>query len=502
MPFLLLLFLTLACLHDEWPEPWGPFAAPGRSAALTWGGVALVAGLAWAVSFSTRLRLAGAAGRRDVVRRYNRGRFYHTLGLMTVYALSLYLFGWGWAVQRVTGTGAAEAPGAELLVLAPFFAALVVSWAFFYDAERALHAAEGEAFWGRGAYVLFHARQNLALVFIPILLLVLMKGLRRAVPESDGAWSAAGSLGGLALAVGVYVGFPWILRLVLGLTPLPDSPLRDRLTAAARRLGFRYSDILVWNTRNGVANAMVAGIVPWARYVLLTDRLLVELPPEETEAVFGHEVGHVKHSHMLYYLGFLQASLVILYILWDALAPRLTFLEEAGKSLQALPLVALAGAYIFLVFGFLSRRCERQADVYGCRAVSCADPLCAGHGAATELTPGGRDLCPTGIRTFINVLEKVASLNGISRDRPGWLQSWQHSTIARRVEFLQQVLADPALEGRFQRRVGLVKWGLFAGLAALLVATLALKTHPPAEPATPVAGSLIESPGPHRLGER
>ena len=82
--------------------------------------------------------------------------------------------------------------------------------------------------------------------------------------------------------------------------------------------------------------------------------------------------------------------------------------------------------------------CERQADIYGCRIVSCA--------------------------VFITALEKVAWLNGISRDKPGWLSSWQHSTIALRVEFLEQMSADPGLEPRFQRRVGLVKWGLVLGL--------------------------------------
>jgi hypothetical protein len=94
----------------------------------------------------------------------------------------------------------------------------------------------------------------------------------------------------------------------------------------------------------------------------------------------------------------------------------------------------------------VSRRCERQADIFGCRTVSCA--------------------------VFIAALEKVAWLNGISRDRPGWLSSWQHSTIARRVEFLQRMSADPALEPRFQRRVGLIKWALLLCLAAALVALL------------------------------
>ncbi|MFN4262022.1 MAG: hypothetical protein ACK4RK_22330, partial [Gemmataceae bacterium] len=135
---------------------------------------------------------------------------------------------------------------------------------------------------------------------------------------------------------------------------------------------------------------------------------------------------------------------------------------------KELPFVPFLGAYIILVFGFLSRRCERQADIYGCRAVSCQRSDCREHDNEAVLAPGGAGLCPTGIHTFIHALEKVAYLNGISRTRPGWLQSWQHSTIAKRVEFLRQMLDDPTLEPRFQRTVGRVKWTLLAGLSLIL----------------------------------
>jgi len=106
--------------------------------------------------------------------------------------------------------------------------------------------------------------------------------------------------------------------------------------------------------------------------------------------------------------------------------------------------------YVFTVFGFLSRRCERQADIYGCRTAS----------ETNEVTPEG-------IRIFINSLEKVALLNGISREKPGFLASWQHSTIAKRVAFLQGMLNDPAIEQRFQRRTFLFKWGLVLGLCLM-----------------------------------
>jgi Zn-dependent protease with chaperone function len=416
--------------------------------------------------------------RPALVRQHLSGRFYHLIGQFLVFGTALYVLGWGWVAQAICRVGPPEErwllPGAEVLILAPFLTGMLLSWACFYDAEKALHDTspaailDGRTFWGRWSYVGFHIRHNLVLVLVPIGLLILQEGLQRIFTnfQKDQRFTWV-TMGFFALAV---IGMPWVVRLVLGLKPLGPGRLRQRLTVAARRLRFRCSDILVWHTRGGVVNAMVVGIVPWPRYVVLTDRLLTELRPEEVEAVFGHEVGHVRHRHMLYYLGFMIASLTVLWSVWK-LADMEQLLDlTLREDLALLPLFGLLGTYIFLVFGFLSRRCERQADIYGCRAVSCDSRVCCGHEPTVALAPEGRGLCPTGIRTFISALERVADLNGISRDRPGWLQSWQHSTIARRVEFLERMLRDPTVEPRFQRVVGMVKWGFLLVLAAALLA--------------------------------
>jgi STE24 endopeptidase len=109
------------------------------------------------------------------------------------------------------------------------------------------------------------------------------------------------------------------------------------------------------------------------------------------------------------------------------------------------------------------------------------------HGNHDQVSsPAGRlSLCAGGIRTFISALEKVADLNGIRRDKP----SWRHASIARRVEFLQQLLERPGDEPRIQRRMLLTKFALFAVLG-LSVAGLwhyvAMSPPPTAEP-TPAA---------------
>jgi len=499
MPFLLLLLLTVACLPVKWwpPPSWveslgtealRPFGidAPPASLAslvgstlLTWLAVALVVGAAAVHAWSMRHRLASQPqARGGLLHRHAAWRFYHLVGLFGFYGLALYVLGWGWVAQGAPDPNGPEMdalPGTELFILAPFLVGLVSSWAFFYDAERALHDAIPGGpdltvpYWSRSAYVIFHIRQNLALVFIPVLLLITVNGLPRLLPAMEGGSQIVGAATTIFAAATVFICMPWVIRMVLGLRPMAEGALRTRLLLAAKRLNFRCSNILLWNTRGGVANAMVVGILPWLRYVVLTDRLISEMTPGETEAVFGHEVGHIKHRHMIYYLAFLLISLAVLSQIWELANLESVLNLSSRKDLAVLPVVGSLGAYIFLVFGFVSRRCERQADIYGCRAVSCSRADCCGHNDDVTLLPGGQGLCPTGIHTFINALEKVAYLNGISRDRPGWLQSWQHSTIAHRVAFLQGVLTDPTTEPRFQRRVSLVKWALFLGLGAVLL---------------------------------
>jgi Zn-dependent protease with chaperone function len=476
MPFLLLILLVLACLPEpedrSQPPVWlGVYGSIG----LTWAGVAVVVCTAAGLAQWMRRKLAQDPRQRErLLDRYASWRFYHLLGLVLVYGLALFVLGWGGVVEPGTIGGKPGAlPGTELLILAPLLVALVLSWTFFYDAERALHESSPVSdrttpYWSRWAYLLFHVRQNAALVFLPVLLLIVVKGLPRLFPQtSEDSQVLAGGLT-LLTALTLLVGMPWIVRLVLGLKPMPEGPLRDRLMAASRRLRCRCGNILLWNTRGGVANAMVIGIVPVLRYVVLTDRLVAEMTPDEVEAVFGHEVGHVKHRHMLYYLAFLMISLALMAQFWSQL--EVWFQEQIShKDLAMLPLVGLLSVYIFVVFGFLSRRCERQADIYGSRAVSCTRNDCHEHDGDVVLAPAAHGLCPTGIRTFISALEKVACLNGISRDRPGWLQSWQHSTIGRRVAFLEHVLAEPAVEARFQHSVRWLKWIVLLSLGALLL---------------------------------
>jgi STE24 endopeptidase len=477
MPLLLLLVLTLACWPQRWEQPWEWTGSPWICIGLTWSAIALAVLAAKAISIWLRWRLAWYPDLRSKwVHRYRLAKRYHYYSLYLIFAATVYLLGWGWAVQSFL-PGGEETPaylssGGEFFVIAPFLISLLLSWACYYEAERAIAYSRTNDFetfpWHNAwEYVGFQARQTLALVAVPVTLLIVQKGLIQPLSSLPLAWEWVASLAGVMAAIVVLLTMPWILRLVLGLKPFPEGPLRDRLLATARRLNFRFSNLLIWHTRGHVANAMVAGLLPFPRYVLLSDRLIDDLSPDEVEAVFGHEIGHVKHSHMILYLAFLMMSMALLGAI---LLPTVKSWVNGRQDLQMAPFMAMMSAYIFVFFGFLSRRCERQADIYGCRVVSCSQADCNGHDSGTAASSKPGNLCPTGINTFIQALEKVADSNGMSRDKPGWMQSWQHSTIARRVDFLSRVKKDPQIERRFQRRVLAVKCVLFLGLVAGLIA--------------------------------
>jgi len=106
-----------------------------------------------------------------------------------------------------------------------------------------------------------------------------------------------------------------------------------------------------------------------------------------------------------------------------------------------------------------------------------------GHDHTTIYPDSARGLCPTGIRTFIRALERVELVNCAAPIEAGrqrltiwrailglfrWFRTWLHSTMARRVAFLQCLIAEPQKERRFQRRIAVLRWGLLAVLAVAL----------------------------------
>ena len=496
MPILLVFALTAACLPIDWPAP---LIGGGVEVAVASTGAAI--GMSLLGATLVRVWVVRAL-RREPIRKstvvnvYSRIRHFMFFANLALVALCVLVLGWGWAAHQlfvIEWNGRLQlAPFAELAVPLPYFIILFGTWTIYFDAERALHCTSvlgpvSREFFGRAGYFLHLLRQFGLLVMLPVMLFVTYQSIARFLPET--ARSDWYRITSVALIPVLILFMPLLIKPVLGLKSMPAGPIRERLEAAGRRLHFHCTDFLLWPTHGAAANAMIVGLLPRIRYVIFTDRILDELPPDEVDAVFGHEVGHAKHGHIWHYAAFLTLSMTALSTLLILIDQRL---KQQGvepphwaKGWIALPPVILAATYVFLVFGFLSRRCERQADIYGCRSVSCGDPNCISHDRSTVYPERATGLCPTGIRTFIRALERVdlvndTSLNAATSHNPTvadrirgflkWLRSWQHSTMARRVTFLQSLIGDPRRERHFQIRVTFLRWGLLVVLAAAVVA--------------------------------
>ncbi len=458
MPIYFLLLLALARLRPAWPAPSGGLTTGD----CTFLQVTIVLAFALAVLVVTHwfraLLLHDPSERFVLAHRFQSWKRFFLHALLIAFLLTTYLLGWGWTVRQLYPPAEEGARpvllGFELFFLAPFLIGVLLFWTLLYDFDRLVHKLgeyDGQpTFPSRAGYVFFQAQNHFLLMLPPLIMILFEQLLFHLVPESTVAaesetlsWTLIGmTAGSLAMFV---IGLPLFIRWFLRLTPMPAGPLRERLAEAARKLGLRYNNILIWHTRQTVANAMVTGILPWLRYVIITDRLVSEMSEEETLAVFGHEVGHIQHRHIAFYLFFLLASIYVFHNVWNLLTSYPLFARLAPWADDFTEIGILAGAlYIFVVFGFISRRCEREADLFGARVAS---PW-----------------------AFMNALEKVAILNGIPRENPGWLFSWQHSTIAKRVDFIGRTIDEPALAVRFQRRFGAFKWALALTLLGLGVA--------------------------------
>jgi STE24 endopeptidase len=418
----------------------------------------------------------------------SRLRHVYALGMRLLTFLSLIVYGWiihyvGWSNLVRTNWGLeGMVLFDDAVVFLPYVLIQLLVWCGSYFAERALIRQGSGSTRPLGRYLVLKGRQSLGLTLPVVLMYVLRRDvLRRFIPAWDDYAAAEviemAVLGSLVLAIS-----PFFVRLAWPTYSLPEGALRRRLEHAANRVGFRFTDILVWDTGHMMVNACVTGIVPGFRYVLLSDALLDSLSPFETAAVFGHEIGHVAHRHFLYFAFFFMGSLGVLSLCGDVVSLVGPFLSQSSwlshrnaailsQLVEGGALLLSLGLYFWFVFGYLSRRFERQADVYGSKVVSCGIADCPPHNDLdNDLAPvhaplSQLTLCPVGIRIFADALTSVARANGLDRSN----HSWRHGSIANRIAFLEGLERHPEREHSFQRGVLRLRLGLGAILTTAVL---------------------------------
>lgn len=419
-PFYYLLGLFLALSYPTGGEPLR-FAREREIGGLPTPLLAMAAALAAYAPLAWGVHQWLLAGERRVVvnlaRTLLRGAALFLYGvLIFVFHLPLWVWSLGFEDNLFFG---------GLLTLAPLTAlfgilSLAAAWA-----EPRLRGG-GTTFRG---YLAFSFRTFLGLSLPPVVLMLGLYALFESVePLRDlifvypfVAWLVL--LGSIGMLMGL---LPRVLRLAFGARPLPDGPLRERLEGVCQRLRFRFSDLLAVGTEGlSLANAFIVGLsIPW-RYVFFTDAILTGMTPEQLECVLAHEVMHAKRRHILFYLFFSLG-----FVLLGALAGEVLTSLEVSPLATALFFLGLWGLVWFIVFGFVSRRFESEADLGAARGTGSGGP--AGYGGALQMA---------------NALLEVAYLNRV----PIWAWSWRHFSIGLRVRILERAYLNPEWGEAFER---------------------------------------------------
>lgn len=347
----------------------------------------------------------------------------------------------------------------EMVLVSPFVLAVFLHWLAVYPLDRTVRNYVHEVsiiagepalpVWNRRKFLLFHIRYSLLFAAVPIGLIVLITDLMHLVEPALGSIP---TMSMTVLGVGTVALFtPTILVYLWRARFLPDGALRRRLERMSRRVGFSFREIVVWDSAGVIVNAAVVGFIRHARYVLISDAMLEHFSDDAVAAVFAHEAGHAVHHHIpytaIFSIGWFLLTVPLLQGLSAVMGASETVAEIAGASASAVLWVG--------VFGLLSRRFERQADLFAASIMS------------REFSPepdGWEDQCPyrlnrEGVRIFSAALQAVARLNGIEPSQ----RNFRHGSIRSRLEYLEEVLrtgSHPSAD-RNVRRIKAIIWVLF-----------------------------------------
>jgi len=379
---------------------------------------------------SARLGMEAERERTQWSRRMGAMRSLTDLGLLGAYLVLCQVFGWVDFVQQVWHVP----QRLDLLPnLLPYLGLLAGSWLAQVKLENALHGPG----WRPAKFLTFQLRTNL-MTIAPIVLVnagywALLTYVPMLQQVRDSFYFSEFVLV-FALVLPVFALMPLAVRLALPTHPLPDGPLRRAMVDFARRRKLRLGGLYVWETGSRhFATAFVIGLLPGLRYVFFTDALLRRFSEPEAMAVFAHEMGHVRHRHLYWLFAFI-ISFSVLLMASDQLAVML-----GGGNAPYLLMGALF-LFAYAIFGFLSRRFERQADDFAARETS------------PELIAG--------------VLLKIGMGNPGAMHKRGW----RHFPIRQRVAEIALQSHKPAVRAQFdaQRRRGLLLF-VAVTLAAMVV---------------------------------
>ena len=253
-------------------------------------------------------------------------------------------------------------------------------------------------------------RGTVAWLVVPILLLLGMTDLIGTLPIDEGVAAAITVVGMLLF---VPLGLPWLIRHLFKTSKLDVSTetwIQQILTAT----GLRSTRILRWHTGHQSFNAMVAGFIPPLRTLLISDRLIDELPRDQVAMVVLHEAAHLRRFHV-------PIRMLTIVPAW-LLGGFITRLAN-GDSWGILAGSIVAIALTMIGLRIAAFRTELDADLHACRmAVDMADQI--------ECVPASYQQASAALSS---------ALLRITLEHPGARKAtWLHPSVSERIASMQR----------------------------------------------------------------
>ena len=329
----------------------------------------------------------------------------------------------------------------EAIILAPIILSLVASWAIFYQLQYSIAGADnGQAKQkparrrlrqSRSAFVSIRFRVYFLMVLVPIALVVLAKDLGPWVntlpnPVQGGIFAT--------VLLAMAAGFPFLLTWIWKTKQIQDTSLKSELLRTCKLHQLRVHDVRVWKTDHQIVNALVAGIIPRFRVILLSDVLISCFPKRELLAILRHEAGHLRLWHLPTRIGFAVLPLLALAIdkrnSHGAILGIQSILTELGwPTWTGLALLmSIYGVYAYFGLSWLSHQMEFEADIYACQEDVKSEPLAKTKAVSVEY-----------IDDMSDALLRLAAVNPEQIEKNSLL----HPSIGSRLRMIQAIGVDP-----------------------------------------------------------
>jgi len=257
-------------------------------------------------------------------------------------------------------------------------------------------------------------RTGTAWLVVPVLILMLFVDLFGLFVQDQ---KVAGWIVPIAVIGCVPIGMPFLMRFLFK-TQAPSEGDARWVQSILRAANIRGTRFLRWETGGNSFNAMVSGIFPSMRTLLLSDRVLDELPREQIAMVILHEAAHVKRLHV-------PVRMMAVFPAWGGGVLVTKLLASSGSTMAANYAMAagtVAGIMLTIVMlRLISYRTEHDADLHACKLAASLN--------------GQVQQVPTSTAEAAAALS--AALGRIGQDHAETTRStWLHPGLPDRLRFL------------------------------------------------------------------